>query len=141
METSEFENKLHHMSKPEINQLSHQNLVAHAISRAKEKSVVSLWWLAIPAFVIIMLWMKSMYMPQHRFFTYLKETISGQPPLMVFIFYFVPVILTLVNAWTIKKTNYLLGGPGIFKLLQAVGHNVVMILLALFILSLLIISQ
>jgi hypothetical protein len=141
METSEFEKKLHDMSKPEIDQLSHQNLVAHAISQAKDKSIVGLWWLAIPAFLIAMLWMKSTYMPQQCFFTILKETISGQPPLMEFIFYFVPVTLTVLNAWTIKKVNYLLGGPGIFKLFQAVGQNVVMILLALFILSLLIISQ
>ena len=50
-----FEDKLTGMTKPEVTQLKHQDMLANSISKAKDKSVLSWWWLSIPLYIISML--------------------------------------------------------------------------------------
>ncbi len=59
MEMKNFEDKLFHMTKPEVSQLKHQDMLANAITKAKDKSVLSWWWLSIPLYLITTLLMKS----------------------------------------------------------------------------------
>ena len=54
-----FENKLIQMTKPEVSQLKHQDMLANEITKAKDKSVVSWWWLCIPLYIIATLIMKT----------------------------------------------------------------------------------
>ena len=67
MKNNSFEMKLAEMTKPEIPQLKHEDMLGNAISNAKDKSVVSLWWLSVPVFIVLMLLMKSVYMPGTTF--------------------------------------------------------------------------
>jgi hypothetical protein len=43
-----FGETLSKMQKPEISELKHEELLAGIIMKAKDKSVVSFWWLCIP---------------------------------------------------------------------------------------------
>ena len=63
MEKQNFEKKLEEMAKPEIHNLKHEDILSRSIINAKDKSVVSWWWLSVPVFIILMLLMKSTFMP------------------------------------------------------------------------------
>ncbi len=103
METQNFEEKLLKMTKPEVNQLKHQDMLANAITNAKDKSVVSWWWLSIPLFIIAMLTMKSVYMPHTTLISNIHELKRQQPVTSVIFFLIVPVFLIIFNGFSIRK--------------------------------------
>ena len=69
----EFEEKLLKMTKPEVDKLKHESMLAQEIIKAKEKSVLSLWWISLPLYVVAMFLMKALFDPEGNFFLYLYE--------------------------------------------------------------------
>jgi hypothetical protein len=134
MEKENFEKKLSDMTKPEIQGLKHEILLADAIINAKDKSVVSWWWLSVPAFVILMLMMKSIFMPGTTFISNIHEMESTQKYMSIIFFLISPLILIIINAFTIKRIHFLSGSPKSVNFLGTVWYNVLIIILSLLIL-------
>ena len=67
MGNTNFEEGLVQMTKPEVTKIKHQDMLADAIARSKDTSVLSWWWLSVPGYVIATLLMKSIYMPHSSY--------------------------------------------------------------------------
>jgi hypothetical protein len=134
MENENFTNMMEEMEKPEISVLRHEEIISKAIVSAREKSVVSLWWLSIPIFIILMLLIKSVYMPGTTLISNLHELSSGDKYMSLIFFLITPVILIIINILTIRKTHFLSGNPEFLSFLKVVWSNVLIIALSLLIL-------
>ena len=134
MEKQNFDKKLAEMTKPEIKQLKHEEMLVNAIINAKDKSVVSFWWLSIPVFIILMLLMKSIYMPGTTLITNIHD-LTGREKYMSMMFFFIsPVAMIIFNAFSIRKIYFLSGSPKPISFLQTVWFNVLIIALSVLIL-------
>jgi hypothetical protein len=130
MEKENFKKKLEKMTKPELPHLKHEAMLADAIINAKDQSVVSWWWLSVPLFIILMLLMKSVYMPGTSLVTGIHE-LAGREKFISLIFFLVsPVILIIVNLFSIRKIYFLSGSPKSFNFLEIVWFNVAIITLS-----------
>jgi hypothetical protein len=133
MEKQNFEKKLAEMTKPEIQQLKHENMLANAIINAKDKTVVSWWWLSIPVFIILMLLMKSVYMPGTTLITNIHELAGREKYISLIVFLISPIVLIIVNAFSIQKIYFLSGSPKSLNFLQTVWSNIMNIFLSVLI--------
>lgn len=134
MEKQNFEKKLENMAKPEIPQLKHEDMLAKAIINAKDKSVVSWWWLIVPLFIILMLMMKSIYMPGTTLISNIHDIITREKYMSLIFFLISPVVLIIVNVFSIRKIYFLLGSPKSMNFLEIVWLNILMIALSVLIL-------
>ena len=134
MEKENFEKKLENMTKPEIRALKHEDMLASAIINAKDKSIVGWWWLSVPAFVILMLMMKSVFMSGTTLISNIHEMESTQKYMSIIFFLISPLILIIINAFTIKRIHFLSGSPKLVNFLGTVWYNVLIIILSLLIL-------
>jgi hypothetical protein len=134
MEKQNFEKKLTEMEKPEIYPLKHEDMLANAIINAKDKSVVSWWWLSIPLFIIAMLLMKSVYMPGTTLISNIHELASREKYMSLIYFLISPIVLIVVNAFSIRKIYYLTGSPKSMNFLETVWLNILIIALSVLIL-------
>lgn len=134
MEKQNFEKKLREMEKPEIHQLKHEDMLANAIINAKDKSVVSWWWLSVPVFIIAMLLMKTLYMPGTTLISNIRD-LAGKGKYMSLIFFLIsPVVLIILNAFSIRKIYYLSGSPKSMNFLETVWFNILIIIFSVLIL-------
>lgn len=122
------------MTRPEISNLKHEDMLVRAIINAKDKSVVSLWWLSIPVFVILMLMMKSVYMPGTSLIASVDEFATRQKYLSLVFFLLGPVVLIIFNATSIRKIYFLSGNSKSMRFLQDAWLNVLIIALSVFVL-------
>ena len=122
-----FEEILNTMTKPEVDQLKHQELLSDAISKAKERSVLSWWWIIIPAYLVAALIMKTAYVPHSTFLSNLNDLTSRNRYSSIFIFLVIPVAVILLNLFSIKKVYYLSGSPKSLAFLGIVWFNLLLI--------------
>ncbi len=134
MEKEDFEEKLVQMTKPEVNQLKHQDMLAKAIANAKDKTVLSWWWLVIPLYVISMLLMKTLFMPDTTLISNIHDLTTRQKFVTWIFFLILPVFFILLNLISIRKVYHLSGNPKSFIFLKAVWPNIIMILFSILIL-------
>ncbi len=134
MEIENFEKKLSQMTKPEVNHLKHQDMLANAIVNAKDKSVISWWWLSIPLYLLAALLMKSFFMPQATWLSNIHELINKERYSSVLFFLVLPILFIIINFISIRKIYFLSGSPKPINFLRAVWHNVLMIIFSILIL-------
>jgi magnesium-transporting ATPase (P-type) len=134
MEMQNFEEELIQMSKPEISQLKHQDMLANAITNAKDKSVLSWWWLCIPLYIIAALLMKSFFMPDTTLISNIHELVSKERYTSVLFFLIVTVLLIIFNIFSIRKIFFLSGSPKTINFLKTVWFNVLILILSTLIL-------
>lgn len=134
MKKQTFEEKLIEMTKPEVHNLKHQEMLAHAISRAKDKSVVSWWWISIPLYIILAFLMQTVYMPGNSLITLIDKLKNNEKYLSLLIFVIIPIVFILINAFTIRKIYIELGSTGIFNLFRTVWFNVLIMIVSILIL-------
>lgn len=134
VEKDNFEMKLTKMSKPEIPHLKHEDMFGNAIVNAKDKSIVSLWWLSVPVFIIMMLVMKSIYMPGTTLISNMSEMEIRNKYISIVFFLVSPIIIIVFNALSIRKIFSLSGNPRSVNFLAAVWINVLAIILSAFVL-------
>lgn len=134
MEMKNFEENLINMSKPEISQLKHQDMLANAIIKAKDKSVVSLWWLSIPLYLVAALAMKSIYFPQASLISTFRELTDQQGYMAVLLFIALPVILIIINFLAIRQLYFLYGNTKLILFIKTVMAQVLIIILSFLIL-------
>ena len=135
MKTENFEHKLKQMTKPQINDLRHQDLLAEEITRAKDRSVLSWWWISVPVYIVAVLLMKTLFMPD-TLITNLHELEKGQKFTALILFLIVPLLLIVLNSMTIRRIYFLSGSPKSIIFLKAVWYNVLVIIAALLIILL-----
>lgn len=123
-----FEKTLFQMTKPEVSQLKHQEMLANAISKAKNKSVLSWWWLSIPLYILAALLMKSIFMPSTTFLSNLNDLASKQEYASVLFFAVLPVFFMGLNFRSIRKIYFLSGSPKSINFLKTVWFNVLIII-------------
>ena len=134
MEKDEFEEKIFQMTKPEVNQLKHQDMLANAIANSKDKTVLSLWWLIIPIYIIIMFLMKSLFMPNATLSSSIHEFMDKQRFVAYLFFLISPIIFILLNLLSVRKVYILSGSPRSINFLKRVWLNVLIIIFSIFIL-------
>jgi hypothetical protein len=134
MDIQNFEEKLIQMTKPEINQLKHQDMLSDAITNAKDKSVVSWWWLIIPLYIISTLLMKSIYMPHTTLISNIHELTSRQKFTSAIFLLILPIIFILISFFNIRKIYVLSGNPKSMNFLKTVWLDILMILFSILIL-------
>lgn len=120
------------MTKPEVTDLKHQEMLSDAIIKAKEKSVMSWWWISIPLFIICMLIMKSMFMHGTSLISNLKEYSEKEKLASFFLFIVVPSILIILNLISIRKVFKFYGSPKETGFLNIVWFNVAIIFFSIF---------
>jgi len=134
MEIGNFEIELLEMTKPEISELKHQDMLEKAIIKSKDKSVLSWWWLSIPLYIIAALIMKSFFMPSTTFGSNLHDLISKEKYASILFFLIVPIVFIIINVLSIRKINFLSGSPGLFGFLKDVWFNLLIIIASIIIL-------
>ncbi len=134
MEIKDFEAKLLYMTKPEVSQLKHQDMLANAITKAKDQSVLSWWWLSIPLYLIATLLMKSFFMPSTTLMSNLHDLTSKEKYSSVLFFVVLPVVFIIINFMSIRKIYFLSGNPKTTAFFTAVWFNALIIIASIIIL-------
>jgi magnesium-transporting ATPase (P-type) len=127
MEMQDFEKKLIQMTKPEVKDLKHEEMLSDALSKAKDKSVVSWWWLSVPLYIIAAFMMKSMYNPHSSLISDIHDLTNKERALSVLFFLILPIVFILINILSIRRIHILSGSPTSFKFLGTVWYNVLII--------------
>jgi hypothetical protein len=128
-----FEKELTQMTKPQVSELRHQEMLANEIIKAKDKSVLNWWWLSISIFMIGALLMKTLFMPQTTLRSNLHELAkTGSFSLMIF-FIILPLIVVLINIIAIRRIYFLSGSPKSLNFLKVVWINVLFIIASIII--------
>jgi hypothetical protein len=127
MEMQNFEEKLIQMTKPEVSQLKHQDMLANAITKAKDKSVLSWWWISIPLYIIVALLMKSVFMPNTTLISNIHEFINKERYSSVLFFLVLPIMFIVINFISIRRIYFLSGNQKTINFLQSVWFNVLII--------------
>lgn len=134
MEMKKFEETLLQMTKPEVSRLKHQDILAKAITKAKDKSILSWWWLSIPLYILATLLMKSFFMPSTTLISNLNDLTGKQKYSSVLFFAVLPVIFIIINFMSIKNIYFLSGSPKSINFLKSVWFNVLIIIVSVLIL-------
>lgn len=129
-----FEEKLSQMTKPEVTHLKHQDMLANAIIKAKDKSVISWWWLSIPLYLIATLLMKTIFMPQTTLRLNIHEFASREMYSSVLFFLVLPILFIIINFISIRNIYFLSGSPKSISFLRTGWFNVLMIIFSILIL-------
>jgi hypothetical protein len=134
MEMQNFENKLIQMTKPEVSQLKHQDMLANAITTAKDKSVVSWWWLCIPLYIIAALLMKTFFMPGTTLISNIYELKGKERYSSVLLFLILPIVFIIINFISIRKIYVLSANPKTINFIRAIWFNALIIIFSIIVL-------
>jgi len=126
-----FEKELIQMTKPDITELKHGDMLSNAIIKGKDRSVVSWWWISIPLYIIVILLMKSLYFPHTTFLSNLHELINKEGFISVILFLIIPVVFMLINFISIRKIYILSGSPAVMHFLGRVWNHVLILLFSI----------
>jgi hypothetical protein len=122
------------MSQPGIPELKHQDMLEKAIIGAKDKSVISWWWLSIPLYMIAALLMKTVFMPGTDLISNLRELAAKNQYSSLLFFLILLIVLIVINLISTKSIYLLSGRTKTFYFLRALWFNVLIIFLSLLIL-------
>ncbi|MBL7994365.1 hypothetical protein JNM05_03240 [bacterium] len=133
MELQNFENNLIKMTKPEVSQLKHQDMLEAAIVKARARSAVSWWWLCIPMYLIAALCMKTFFMPGTTLISNMAELTNKESYSSILLFLFLPIVLMIISAITIRNAYTTSGKAKNVALLQKVWLNVIILIISIII--------
>jgi len=131
MEMENFAEELTKMTKPKVTQLKHQEILANEIVKAKDKSVISWWWLSIPLYLIAALIMKTFFMPQTTLLSNILELKSTERYSSVLFFLVLPILFIVINFISIRNIHFLAGSPKTIPFLRIVWFNVLIIIFSI----------
>jgi hypothetical protein len=128
-----FEEKLNQMTKPQVDQLKHQDMLAEAIIKAKDKSVLSWWWLSIPLYTIAAFLMKTLFTPDTTFLSNINGFTAGHRFSSLLLFIIIPTLFIIINFLSVRKIYLLSGSPALVNFLKALWFNVLIIVASVFV--------
>ncbi len=126
-----FEEILNGMSKPEINNLKHEDLLAKAIINSKSKSALSFWWIIIPIYIIAAFVMKSLFVPHNSLRSNLTELTEKNGYIAILIFIAIPIVVIIINLVSIKNIYSLSKNISLSKFFVSSLINIFIILISL----------
>jgi len=129
-----FEDILTKMTRPEVTHLKHQDMLANAITKAKDKSVINWWWLSIPLYLIATLLMKTIFMPQSTLRLNIHDFTSREIYSSVLFFLVLPILFIVINFISIRNIYFLSGSPKSISFLRTAWFNVLMVIFSILIL-------
>jgi hypothetical protein len=116
------------------NEKTTHEMLANAISNAKDRSVVNWWWLSVPLYIIAALLMKTVFMPKTTLISNIHEFAGKEKYSSIFFFLILPAISIIINLISIRKVYFLSGNPKELKFLEGVWYNILMIIISVLIL-------
>jgi hypothetical protein len=128
MKMKDFEDELIKMTKPEVTQLKHQDMLANAIAKAKDKSVVSWWWLCIPLYIIATLLMKTFFMPGTTLISNIYELTGKERYSSLLFFLILPIVFIIINFISIRKIYLLSDRLKTINFVRAIWFNALIII-------------
>ncbi len=134
MKIKKIEETLLQMTKPEVSQLKHQDMLAAALIKAKDKSVLSWWWLSVPLYIISTLIMKSFFMTKTTWISNIRELTSQEKYSSVLFFLVLPIVFIVINYIGIRNIYLVSGSPKTINFLKKVWFNVLIIIFSILIL-------
>ena len=129
-EMEDFEKILNDMTKPQVSQLRHQEMLTDAITKAKERSLISWWWIALPLYLLAALLMKSMYMPETTLKSNLHEFKGMNGIASILMFLVLPVIIIIINLFSIRQIHRISKNLGLNILFRTVWFNLLLFLMS-----------
>ncbi len=134
MTTNHFEDILENMTKPEIRELKHEAALSKIIMKAKNRSVVSFWWLCIPLYIIVALIMKTYFTPNVSLTSTLHEFTKSRSHAAILLFLVLPLLLIVINLLSIKQLFFLYNTLVKEEFLKKIATQILIILFSLFVL-------
>jgi len=125
---------LNEMTKPEIGELKHEDMLAKGITKIKDKSTVSLWWVSIPVYLVAAFVMKSFYTPHLSIASAFHEMFGIKSYIGVLLFLVLPIILIIINLINAKQLFFLYGNSKRTAFLKMIYIETLMIILSLIVL-------
>lgn len=129
-----FEEQLTRMTKPQVPNLKHQNMLESAIIHAKDEAVLSWWWESVPLYIIAAFLMKTIFVSHTTLVSDLHNMNASNPYTTLLFFVIVPVVFIIINIFRIRRIHFLSGSPKIIVFLPVVRFNVLIVLASIFIL-------
>jgi hypothetical protein len=114
--------------------LQHQDMLEKAVTNAKDKSVLSLWWLSIPVYIILTFILKTTFVPGTTLVSNLHELAGREKYFCLLFFIVLPIFFIVINFISIRKIYILSGGAGEISILQSAWHNGLIIIASIIIL-------
>lgn len=108
-------------------------MLENEIINAKDKAVMSIWWLAVPVFVIVTLLMKGFYISGSSLISGINDLADRQSDIFLTFFLISPLLLIIYNAASIIKVRSLTENQKSIDFLGAVWFNILIILLSVII--------
>ncbi|HUI31950.1 MAG TPA: hypothetical protein VLX91_17200 [Candidatus Acidoferrales bacterium] len=130
-EMQEFEERLKHMEKPMVDELKHQDVLANAIAEARNRSLVSWWWLGVSLYVLVALFMKTLFVPHETLTRNLHEFATRDGWLSILVFLILPGLSIAMNLPAMLRIYREAGKPQASGLLRIVWLNVVIVLVSI----------
>lgn len=81
------------MSKPEVPPLKHQEALSRLVIQGKRRMAVSVWWLAVPVFMVAAFVMKEFYKPGSTLGSSIRDFKERNFLLSFLLFVFVPLVV------------------------------------------------
>lgn len=134
MKMEKFEEILLQMSKPEVSQLKHQGILSNTITKAKDNSVLSSWWLSIPLYILATLLMKKFFTPSTTLMSNLHDLTTKEKYFSVLFFAVLPIVLIVLNFISIRNIYFLSGSPKTAAFVRIVWLNALIIIVSIIIL-------
>ena len=119
------------MSKPEIGELKHADMLAKGITKIKDKSTVSLWWVSIPVYLVAAFLMKSFYTPHLSIASAFHEMFGIKSYIGVLLFLVLPIILIIINLINTKQLFFLYGNSKRTTFFKLIYTEILIIILSL----------
>jgi membrane protease YdiL (CAAX protease family) len=107
------------------------DILEKAIINAKDKSVLSWWWLTIPLYIIAGFIMKTSYVPGTTLAMNLHELAGREKYFCLLFFLALPLFFIVINFISIRKIYILSGSPKNISILRSVWYNVLIIFASL----------
>ena len=130
MANQNIEEILNNMSKPEVQEMKHEEMLAKVVIKSKGKVALSFWWLCIPLYLIAAFAMKSFYVPGSTFSSTFHELTDTKSYTAIALFIVLPVALIIVNALSIKQLFYLYSSLTKSGFLETIAFELVIIILS-----------
>jgi hypothetical protein len=122
------------MTDPLNEQNKLEELLERSLSNATDKSVISGWWIIIPIYIIAMLFMKTVFLPETTLISNIDELADKEKYSSIFFFLLIPFVLLLLNLITIWRIYSLSGNKQRSRFLKSVWHNILIIIFSIIVL-------
>ena len=124
---TEFKEKMEQMSKPEIEELKHRDLLSSVIIKSKDTSVLSSWWLGIPVYLVAAFVMKSCFMPHTTLLSNIDGFTEQNKLVSFFIFIAIPITFIIINLIITKNIFSLFAKIASFHFFKVIRFNLLII--------------